>query len=618
MDEGAYHVRDRKLEVARIVFLAFSIFVVFFWPKQSLLLAILAVLVGGFPVFREAIDAARDGRIHMESAMALGMLASVAIGELLAAVVIAFFTLIAEMMDSLTYEKGRGAIAELVKLYPRSAIRKTKTGEEEEIRLGDIRPGDLIIVKPGQRMPIDGVIESGEASIDESPVTGESLPVEKALGDDVFAGTINTLGAVEVRVGKVGRDTTLGKIIGLVEEAEASKAPVQRFADRFASKFVPTILGIAFLVFLFTGNPRAAIAVIVVACPCAISMATPLAVVASVGRAARKGIIIKGGTYLEELSKVDAVVLDKTGTLTMGELAVTDFIGFGEYSNEDALSTAAMVEKHSEHPFGRAIMRKALELNLEIPEHVSCTIIAGRGIVCQMEGGAQVIMGNRKLMAEKRIAITRGVESYLREQEAAGKTPALLAGQGIVWGVVSVADRVRDDAAKAVKELRDLGMRKIMILTGDNPRTAADIAKQVGIPENDVSAEMMPEQKVSKVKELMDADYRVMMVGDGINDAPALAQADIGVAMGAAGVDAALEAADVALMTNDFRNLPEAVKIGRRAFAIITQNITVSILFNVVGITLAAVGILSPLMAAVAHVVPDFFLFLNSSRLLHD
>ncbi len=617
MDEGAYHVRDRKLEVARIVFLAVSIVVVFFWPKQSLLLAILAVLVGGFPVFREAIDDARDGRIHMESAMALGMFASVAIGELLAAVVIAFFTLIAEMMDSLTYEKGRGAIAELVKLYPRSATRKTKTGEEEEIQIGDIRPGDLIIVKPGQRIPIDGVIESGEASIDESPVTGESLPIDKALGDDVFAGSINTLGAVEVRVGKVGRDTTLGKIIALVEEAEASKAPVQRFADRFASKFVPTILGIAFLVFLFTGNPRAAIAVIVVACPCAISMATPLAVVASVGRAARKGIIIKGGTHLEELSKVDAVVLDKTGTLTMGELAVTDFVGFGEYSDEDALSTAAMVEKHSEHPFGRAIMRKALELNLEIPEHVSCTIIAGRGIICQQDG-KQVIMGNRKLMSERKVTITAGVESYLREQEAAGKTPVLLAGHGMVWGVVSVADRVRSDAALAVKELRDLGMREIMILTGDNPRTAAEIARQVGIPENDVMAEMMPEQKVSKVKELMDADYRVMMVGDGINDAPALAQADIGVAMGAAGVDAALEAADVALMTSDFRNLPEAVKIGRRAFAIIRQNITVSIIFNVIGITLAATGILSPLMAAVAHVVPDFFLFINSSRLLHD
>ncbi len=618
MDECAYHVRDRKLEVARIVFLAFSIVVVFFWPKQSLLLAILAVLVGGFPVFREAIDDAREGRLHMESAMALGMLACAAIGELLAAVVIAFFTLIAEMMDSLTCEKGREAIAELVKLYPWSAIRKTKAGEEEEIQIGDIRPGDLIIVRPGQRIPIDGVIESGEASIDESAVTGESLPVEKALDDDVFAGTINTFGAIEVRVSKVGTDTTLGKIIALVEEAEASKAPVQRFADRFASKFVPTILGIALLVFIFTRNPRAAIAVIVVACPCAIAMATPLAVVASVGRAAKKGIIIKGGTHLEELSKVDAMVLDKTGTLTMGELAVTGFMGFGGYDNEKVIATAAMVEKHSEHPLGRAIMRKAKELDLEIPEHISCTIIAGRGIVCLMEGGDQVIMGNRKLMAEKRVTITQGVESYLREEEAAGKTPVLLAGSGIVWGVVSVADKVRDDAAVAVKELRDLGMRKIMILTGDNPRTAADIAKQVGIPENDVIAEMLPEQKASKVKELMDANYRVMMVGDGINDAPALAQADIGVAMGAAGVDAALEAADVALMTNDFRNIPEAVKIGRRAFAIIRQNITVSIIFNAVGITLAATGILSPLMAAVAHVVPDFFLFLNSSRLLHD
>lgn len=617
METGLRHVIwDRKLEVARIFFLAFSIFVVFFWPSQSLPLAILAVLAGGFPVFREAIDDAREGRVHMEAAMAIGMLASAAIGELLAAVVIAFFTLIAELMDSLTYERGREAIAELVKLYPGSATRKTERGEEE-IPLEDIAAGDLIIVKSGQRIPIDGVIETGEASIDESPVTGESLPVDKAAGDEVFAGTINAVGTMEVRVEKVGRDTTLGRIITLVEEAEASKAPVQRFADGFAAKFVPAVLGLSLLVFILTGNPRAAIAVIVVACPCAIAMATPLAVVASVGRAARKGIIIKGGTHLEELSRVDAVVLDKTGTLTMGELAVTDFVGFGEYSDEDALSTAAMVEKHSEHPLGRAIIKKARELNLEVPEHASCTIFAGRGIICQQDG-KQVMMGNRKLMSERKVTITAGVESYLREQEATGKTPVLLAGQGMVWGVVSVADRVRHDAALAVKELRELGMREILILTGDNPRTAGEIAMQVGIPKRDVMAEMMPEQKVSKVRELMDANYRVMMVGDGINDAPALAQADIGVAMGAAGVDAALEAADVALMTSDFRNLPEAIKIGRRAFSIIRQNITVSIIFNAVGITLAAAGVLSPLTAAIAHVVPDFFLFLNSSRLLHD
>lgn len=617
MGEETQHVRDRKLEVARISFLALSILVVFFWPGQSVLLALLAVLVGGFPVFREALDDAREGRIHMEAAMALGMLASAAIGELLAAVVIAFFTLIAELMDGLTYEKGREAIAGLVGLYPRSATRKTGTGEEEEIALEDIKSGDLILVKSGQRIPIDGVIEAGEASIDESAVTGESLPADKAHGDEVFAGTINKVGTVEVRAKRVGRDTTLGRIIALVEEAEASKAPVQRFADGFAAKFVPAVLGISLSVFILTGNPRAAIAVVVVACPCAIAMATPLAVVASVGRAARKGIIIKGGTHLEELSKVDAVVLDKTGTLTMGELAVTGFVGFGEYSNEEVLAAAAMVEKHSEHPLGRAIIRKARELNLEIPEHASCAILAGRGIVCQVDG-SQVIMGNRKLMSEKGVTITRGVESYLREQEAAGKTPVLLAGDGMVRGVVSVADRVRADAALAVGELRNLGMREILILTGDNPRTAGEIARQVGIPELDVMAEMMPEQKVAKVRELMDGKYRVMMVGDGINDAPALAQADIGVAMGTAGVDAALEAADVALMTSDFRNLPEAVRIGRRAFAIIRQNITVSVLFNAVGISLAAAGMLSPLMAAVAHVVPDFFLFLNSSRLLHD
>jgi len=412
---------------------------------------------------------------------------------------------------------------------------------------------------------------------------------------------------------KVGKDTTLGRIIELVEKAESAKAPVQKFADRFAARFVPVVLGIAFVTFLITRNITSTIAVIVVACPCAVALATPLAVVASIGKAARKGIIIKGGVYLEELSQVNTIVVDKTGTLTLGEPRITDVKGFEKHNEKDIVSLAAITEKHSAHPLARAIIKKAEEYGLKTPEHTSCQIIAGKGVVCEYNN-KNIFMGSREFLREKYIAIPERVEEYMRQKEAEGKTAMLIAHDNAVCGVICVADVLRKEVALTLNELKTLGIKSQIMLTGDNPRTAQAIARQVGIDE--VIAEMLPEEKVEKVKQLVNQGKKVLMVGDGVNDAPALETADVGVAMGTAGTAAAIEAADVALMTDDLRNVVEAIKIGRKTFGVIKQNIVCSIIFNVVGITLAIIGILNPLMAAVAHALPDFILFINSSRLI--
>jgi Cd2+/Zn2+-exporting ATPase/Cu+-exporting ATPase len=576
--------------------------------------ALLTIILGGFPIYKLAYSSLRAKSVTVEIAMTIGIIASFAIGEFLAAMVIVFFTLFAEFLEDFTLDKGRAAIRELLKISPEKAVVK-RDGEEIEVNVSEVKPGDIVLVKPGEKIPVDGTIVIGNATVNQAPITGESMPAEKGVGDEVFAGTIDEAGVLEVKTTRVGKDTTLGRIIELVEKAESAKAPVQKFADHFAARFVPVVLGIAFVTFLITRNITSTIAVIVVACPCAVALATPLAVVASIGKAAKKGIIIKGGVYLEELSRVNTIVVDKTGTLTLGEPRITDVKGFEKHGEKDIVYLAAITEKHSTHPLARAITKKAEEYELKIPEHTACQIIAGKGVVCEYNN-KNIFMGSREFLREKRIAIPERVQEYMRQKETEGKTAMLIAHDDAVCGVVCVADVLRGEVALTLNELKALGIKSQIMLTGDNPRTAQAIASQVGIKE--VMAEMMPEEKVEKVRQLVNQGKKVLMVGDGVNDAPALETADVGVAMGTAGTAAAIEAADVALMTDDFRNVAEAIKIGRKTFGVIKQNIVSSIIFNVVGVTLAIIGILNPLMAAVAHALPDFILFINSSRLIRE
>lgn len=575
------------------------------------LFSVLAVIIGGYPLIKHACLDLKGKAITADVFMALGVMAATAIGEFRSAAIIAFFMLISEFIDSFTIEKSRKAIKDLMDMAPKTA-RVKKGDTEVDVPVEEVKKGDIVVVRPGEKIPVEGIIISGRGSINQSPITGESIPVEKKEGDTVYAATINQLGVLFIKVTHTGEDTTYARIIKLVEEAESSKAPVQRIADKFASYFTPAILAIATLTFLFTWKITNAIAVIVVACPCTVAIATPLAVVASMGRAAKKGIIIKGGRYLEALAKVNTIVMDKTGTVTMGDPVVTDIKGFAEHCDEEIISCAAALERYSEHPLAKAIIKKASEMAVAVPEPEQYKVIPGMGIQAVVNGKT-IILGSREMLRDKNIILSEGIEKYIIEKEEEGKTALLLSHDGIVCGVICVADVVREESIEAIASLKRLGFDDPIMLTGDNPRTASAIASSLGI--KNVKAQLLPEDKLNTIKELASRGKRVLMVGDGINDAPALAQAHVGIAMGAVGSDAAIEASDVALMRDEWRQIPEAVIIGRKTFNVIKQNLTLGIVFNLVGITLASTGILSPAMAAVAHVMPDMLVFLNSLRL---
>jgi len=575
-------------------------------------LVALTIVVAGLPIFKEAYTAVTSRTITMEVAMTIGIAASLAVGEALASMIIVFFTLSSEFIEEFTVDRSRRAIEDLVAFTPRTA-RVKRDGEVIEMAIEAITKGDIVVIRPGERIPVDGPVVDGSALVNQAPITGESIPVEKVIGSEVFAGTVTQRGFLEVEAMTIGEDTTLGRIIKLVEEAESSKAPVQRFADSFASRFVPLVLLLAALVAILSQSVVSAVSVIVVACPCAVAIATPLAVVASIGNAAKRGIIIKGGVYLEELSRVTTVVFDKTGTLTLGEPQVTDVKGFDDHDDRDIITFAAIAELHSEHHLADAVARKALEYNATVPVHQSCQIIAGKGVICDYVD-TTIIMGNRELMTDNDLDVPRTVEEYMREREDEGKTTMIIAHDHHVCGVISVADVVREETVEGLKELRLLGIQDFIMMTGDTKRAANAIAKQVGV--NEVMAEMLPQDKVEAVRDLVKQGKTVLMVGDGVNDAPAITEASVGVAMGVAGSDVAIETADMVLMTDDFRNIAQAIRIGKRAVTNIKENIGASILFNVLGITLASVGILSPIMAAAVHALPDVILFLNASRLL--
>lgn len=573
--------------------------------------AVILVILTGIPVLKSTFHALKAKTVTAEVAMAAGMAASMAIGQFLSAAVIGFFMLLAEFIDEFTTEKAKAAIEGLIEISPKTALVK-RNGREVEVDVDEVVNGDVVVVRTGERMPVDGVVVAGSASLNQSPITGESIPVEKKIGDSVFAGTINQLGTLEVKVTKVGKDTTISRIVQLVEKAEETKAPVQKLADRFSSRFLPIVFLIAALTFLFTRNITQTISVIVVACPCAVALATPLAVVASAGKAAKKGIVVKGGIYLEELGKIDTIVIDKTGTLTIGEPSVVNIEAFDRHDDREIVALAAIAEAHCEHPLASAVLSKAKEYGIDLPEHAACSVIPGKGVTATYEN-QKIVFGNRELLKERNVAISPELERHMAAEENEGRTVAVVAHDGDVCGAISVADVVRDEAKQTIKELKESGINVIM-LTGDNPNTAKAIGRQAGITE--VFAEMLPEQKVKKIRELIEQGRKVAMVGDGINDAPALAEAHVGIAMGAAGSDVAIEASDIALMTDDLSKITEAIKISKNTFDVIRQNLVSSAAFNVVGIALASTGILNPLTAAFVHSLPDFILFINSSRLI--
>jgi Cd2+/Zn2+-exporting ATPase/Cu+-exporting ATPase len=575
-------------------------------------LAFAGTVIGGFPIYKEAWENLLKRRMTMELSMTIALLSALAIGQFFTAMVIAFFVLFAELLEGYTVGGGRRAIEKLINALPRQ-VTVRRNGQERELRVEELSGGEVIVIRPGERIPVDGTVTKGTSYVDQSSITGESLPIEKTEQSKVFAGTINKNGVLEVSVERVGRDTTFGKIIQVVEQAEKSKAPVQRIADRLAAGLVYFALGAAILTFVVTRNLTATIAVIIVAGACGVAAGTPLAILAGIGSAARRGIIVKGGLYLEKLADIDTIVLDKTGTLTIGIPEVTGIQAANGATENEVLQNAAIAEQHSEHPIGEAIIRKARTAKLSLREYSDLRYIPGKGLTC-LDAGTKIVVGTRTLLEENGIRFdTNGDGSFVNATKP-GETLVYVGRNKTVLGALSVADQLRREAIQAVDDLKRQGYRTLL-LSGDSSEVAAAIGAQLGVHE--AIGNLLPEQKLEKVRELLQQGRKVAMVGDGVNDAPALAEATVGIAMGG-GTDVALETADVTLMTSDLSRLTEVFGIAKRCYRVIMFNFWGTIAVDTLGIGLAFCGLLAPIIAALIHVGSELAFILNSARLFRS
>ena len=624
-------------------------------------LAMLLALIGGLPIYYEALSGLVHRRLSASVAVSLAALAAIWIGEYLTAAEVIFIMLIGESLEHFAVGRTRSAIAALLAMRPQQArVRRRHhhgdqghahghqhgdgdrggdphgaappeagagcegEGHEHEILVPveEIRHDDMVIVRPGDRIPVDGRVVSGSSSVDQSPITGESLPVDKGPGDEVFAGTINLYGALELAVERLGADTALEQIIHLVEEAEAARAPTQRLADRYATWFVPIVLAVAVLTFLVARamDPaeavRRAVSVLVVACPCALVLATPTAIAAAIGAMVRRGVLVKGGVVLEHLGKLAAVIFDKTGTLTEARLRVAEVFAAEGVEPREVIRLAAAVERHSEHPIGRLIVERAAAEGLADLEASDFVARAGLGAEAVV-GGRAIRVGSVRLMEGAGISVPDDLEGRIGHLSDRGATVVLVAHGERTIGGVAVEDTVRPESAETIEQLRRLGVERIVMLTGDNRGAAESVAARLGI--NEVHWGLLPADKVEAVRRIQRSAAPVAMVGDGINDAPSLVTADVGVAMADIGTDVAVASADLILVGDDLRKLVQAVRCGRRMLRIIWQNILwFALLFNAVGVVAASAGWLAPVAAAVVHQIGSLAVVLNAMRLLVD
>jgi len=539
----------------------------FFFPGALLLLILLAiffqyalkilpfnfaliplVLGGGYVIWSTMEAVFKLRKITAGIMVVLALIGTTYVGEYLAGAIVAFMMISGEFLEDITLNKTRNAVKALIKLVPEVA-RKKIDGEYQEVSLRKIRVGDMLLVRPGEGIAVDGVIISGQAAINESSITGESMPVDKTIGDKVYVGTLNENGVLEIEAEKIGNDTTLGKIIKTVRMAQENKGDVQKIADRFAVYFTPLILSICVLVWFLTHDLMRVMTILVIACPCALVLATPTAVVASVGNAAKRGVLIKGGITLEKAAQITTLCVDKTGTLTRGKPKVVDIRGFSAIAEDELLMSAAIVEKNSQHPLAKAILEYAYSKGImDIPDSKDFKMMFGRGIKVQYDH-ASLEVSNAKALMDTDIIENREAADYLKEQESQGRTALVVIRDRRVIGGLSIADTLRDDMKSAIQRIKDTGIQRIIMLTGDNEATAKSIADQVGITE--FYANLLPEDKLEIIKSLKQAGEKVAMIGDGVNDAPALMLSDVGIAMGAMGTDVAIESSDIALMSDD-------------------------------------------------------------------
>ena len=512
---------------------------------------------------------------------------------------------VGDYTERFTTERARRAVKDLTAMAPQMA-RIDQDGVEKEFPVAQLRIGDTVIVRPGENIPVDGVVIGGQATINQAAITGESMPVEAGPGSRVFAATLAQFGSLRIKAMAIGRDTTFGRVIQMVEEAESHRADVQRVADKFSAYYLPVVAGVALLTFLLRHDPLATAAVLVVACSCSFALATPIAMLASIGAGAKRGLLIKGGKYLETLARADVVLVDKTGTLTLGKPEITSIVSLNGISEDQLLLLAASAERYSEHPLAEAVRAAAHQRGLDLLEPESFQAIPGEGVMAILQDKV-VKVGSRRMLPAGASA------PEAEELERQGKTLLWIVEGDELVGILSAADRLRPEIQNAFAEIHSLGIRKIELLTGDNEKTASSLANRLNIQ---YRANLLPEDKIAIVKRYQQEGHVVVMVGDGVNDAPALAQADIGIAMGAAGSDVAIEAAHIALMREDWNLVPEVMKIARRTMRVVKMNIAFTTVYNLLGLSLAAFGFLPPILAAAAQSLPDIGILANSARLL--
>ena len=580
------------------------------WAFHCQPVIILATALGAWPIIYRALKALRAKRLDADVLVATAIIAAASVQEFIAAGEVAFIMLLGEQLENFTTRRARRSLGGLLALLPATA-RVRRGDADHEIPTTELQVGDIMVIRAGERIPADGIVRSGSASVNQAPVTGESMPVTKTAGAEVFVGTLAEAGALFIEATRVGSDTTLAGIARIVEEAQQREAPIQRTLDRLAGWLVPVMLALAGLVFMLTQDWHRAITVLIVACPCALILATPTAVMAGIARAARAGVLIKGGQFLEATARLHTIVFDKTGTLTHGQPEVTHVDRLCTHTVAELVGLAAVAEKMSSHPVARAIQRKAGALGITAvdPRRFESH---PRGVVAE-HNGQQLVVGRQDHLTAQSVALTDAQHTHLNEHHAAGHTTVVVAHDGQVCGTICVADTVRAEAAAAVRDLRQLGIEKIIMLTGDHRQVALEIAGAIGIDE--VHAEVLPDQKSTLITTLQKTGP-VAMVGDGVNDAPALAVADVGMAMGVTGTDVAHAAADIALLSDDLSKIAFSVGLSRHALKIIRQGLWFALAYNVTMVTLAGTGHLHMIGGAIAHQFSSVLVILNAMRLL--
>ncbi|WP_462425794.1 heavy metal translocating P-type ATPase [Fusobacterium varium] len=575
------------------------------------------IIISGIPILYGALTALFcEKTISSELLVSTAIVASVAIGEIFAAGEIAFIMAIGEILEDITVNRAKKGISQLIKLSPqqgRKIIKENGKTTEKIVPIEEIYKDDILRVLPGEMIPVDGKIIFGNSSVDQSIMTGESLPIDKTIGDEVFCGTVNCDGSIDIIATKIGEDSSLQKLIRMVKEAEENKAPMQRIVDKWAGWLVPAALIIAIAAYFITSDIIRAVTVLVVFCPCALALATPTSIMAAVGQAAKNGVLIKSGEALEKMGKVNCIAFDKTGTLTFGKLKISDIITTSSVTENELLKLACSSEKRSEHPLGKAIVEHGKKQNVEFLEMEDFKMIPGKGIAAKIENN-EIYCGNSRFLQEQGIILDENIESILENLRKQGKVSILVGKNRECIGIIALSDTIRPTAKEMVVKLKNMGTR-VVLLTGDHKQTADYFAEEVGI--ENVYSELLPTEKVTYIKKLEEDGNKVCMIGDGVNDAPALKTADVGVSMASMGTDIAVEASDIALMGDNIEKIPYLRKLSAATIKTIKFNITASMIINIVAIILSVMGLLNPITGALVHNVGSVLVVLNAA-LLYD